>query len=421
MDEYDVKRKMVRPNIEKQKKYNKNYKRKGKMPRRAMVYLLALGLFTQGGRMMEQSIQKHLEDNRSAVTTEINVHADADLAVYEAALQTIRNLNLEDSIDLKNTYKTNHNGYELDNYYLYQMALGNKEDFDNYSKLAFALPILNNKDIDKDSAIYQKAQDILESSSNFLMRLAEEISIDKLTDGLNKVSVDDLSPEKLEQYKELKEMAESGNIKMERIPIDKTYHDYIFYEKPDKEKAYGIKRQNIAEIGRKSGRTPILESKENERLLDGFNSIADSVKVRGEILLGGQMYESALNRTEDYDEREKSRQSYLDTILKAANTLPVLDNREIDEIDFQKGKVIEHDPEKDEQEKNFKNLIENDLTKSLAVVSLKERTNEDKEQEKDEKEKIELLFNNQDQDQDEQDLENEDTKNEEKDIDDRDY
>lgn len=419
MDEYDVKRKMVRPNIEKQKKYNKNYKRKGKMPRRAMVYLLALGLFTQGGRMMEQSIQKHLEDNRSAVTTEINVHADADLAVYEAALQTIRNLNLEDSIDLKNTYKTNYNGYELDNYYLYQMALGNKEDFDNYSKLAFALPILNNKDIDKDSAIYQKAQDILESSSNFLMRLAEEISIDKLTDGLNKVSVDDLSPEKLEQYKELKEMAESGNIKMERIPIDKTYHDYIFYEKPDKEKAYGIKRQNIAEIGRKSGRTPILESKENERLLDGFNSIADSVKVRGEILLGGQMYESALNRTEDYDEREKSRQSYLDTILKAANTLPVLDNREIDEIDFQKGKVIEHDPEKDEQEKNFKNLIENDLTKSLAVVSLKERTNEDKEQEKDEKEKIELLFNN--QDQDEQDLENEDTKNEEKDIDDRDY
>ena len=232
MNEYNIDRKMVRPSINNQKKYNKKYKRKSRIPQRMMVYLLAAGILVQGGRSIEKYVQKKIDDSRPSISSEINANADVELAVYEAALQTIRNLNLENSIDLKNTYKTNNKGYELDNYYLYQMALGNKEDFDAYSRLAFALPILNDKDIDKNSEIYLKAQDILENSAPFLMQLAEEISVDKLIEALDTVSEDSLTPEKLEEFKELKEMAESGNIQMRRTPIDKIYYYYFFYEKP---------------------------------------------------------------------------------------------------------------------------------------------------------------------------------------------
>lgn len=421
MNEYNIDRKMVRPSINNQKKYNKKYKRKSRIPQRMMVYLLAAGILVQGGRSIEKHVQKKIDDSRPSISSEINANADVELAVYEAALQTIRNLNLENSIDLKNTYKTNNKGYELDNYYLYQMALGNKEDFDAYSRLAFALPILNDKDIDKNSEIYLKAQDILENSAPFLMQLAEEISLDKLIEALDTVSEDSLTPEKLEEFKELKEMAESGNIQMRRTPIDKRYYDYVFYEKPDTEKGYGEKNITVLEAGKKSGKIPILETEDNRRLIDGFNAISDATKIRGDLLLSSQMYNSIVDRAYSDEEIAEARKDRLKTILKAANTLPIIDNREIDELDFEKGRIKEHDPEKEDQEKNFHNLIENDLNKTFAIINLKERTNESEEHSKDKTELNFFIDNSKDQDElDQDELEDEIEKDDDLDMDERD-
>lgn len=407
------------PSIEKKtikgpKKQNKNKKYKGKFPKKLAVTLLSVGVISSIflndpnlSREISMSLNSYSIEEQ---TMELNPNAKLDQAVLNAANTVLRNARLESYIDLENNYITNNENYSLDNYFMYEMVMGKDSEFENFSELAFAIPILNNKNIDKNSEIYKKAQKLLIDNADFLVGHTENISKEKLLSALEKVDTRELSDKKKEAFDDLYIAAVDGKVQVERSSKysgdTKQLKDLLFYSKSNNHYSYPkYKRQCVAVEGLAAGRS-FLDGEDSRRLIDGNSSITDAAVIRGNILLSSQVYnhkleeyenflKSELNKSDlslkqkekiqkKYDNYEKDlKEKYTSTLLKNANLISVVDNIEIESLDFKNGNIKESKKDKDKEEKNFENFVKNKKNKDYAITILSERSKEEIDLDKD--------------------------------------
>lgn len=407
------------PSIEKKtikgpKKQNENKKYKGKFPKKLAVMLLSVGVISSIflndpnlSREISMSLNSYSIEEQ---TMELNPNAKLDQAVLNAANAVLRNAKLESYIDLENNYITNNENYSLDNYFMYEMVMGKDSEFENFSQLAFAIPILNNKNIDKNSEIYKKAQKLLIDNADFLVSHTENISKEKLLSALEKVDTRELSDKKKEAFDDLYIAAVDGKVQIERSAKyssdTKQLKDLIFYSKSNNHYSYPkYKRQYIAVEGISAGKS-FLDGEPSRRLIDGNSSITDAAVLRGNILLSSQIYNHKLEESENFlkselnkpdlslkqkekiqkkhDDYEKDlKEKYTSTLLKNANLISVVDNIEIESLDFKNGDIKENKKDKDKEEKNFENFVKNQKNKDYAITILSERSKEEIDLDKD--------------------------------------
>lgn len=382
-------------------KSRKKYKSKTAIRRTITAIILAATLGTTI-YLNNPELQKNIEFNTITMEAEnihLNSHGGIDEAIYDSVFEMLRNNNLDQYIDIENNYTTGDNNYSLDNYYLYQMVMGDKDSYDSFSELAFALPILNNNKIDKNSVEYKKAVDLLIKNSDTIMAQAEEISLEKLTEALETVDTRVLSDKKRNEFNELYNASLEKRISVERnrdySNDGKTYRDEIFYSKPSEKEFSLYEKQYVAITGYSSGKR-FLESKSERRQLDGHSVITDAASIRGDVLLSTQQYTYNINSLDDYLQKvisdpkssekniesarkeieklkEKEKESYAKILKKSANAIKILDNTNIKSLDFEKGAIEETRLDKDHEEKNFTNFIKDNNNKEYAIKVLNDK------------------------------------------------
>lgn len=399
--------------VNKKSRNNKN-KYKAKFKKRLSVIMLSLGIGTAifaGNKALEKDIDLTLDTY--TIENQINETSLDSLdtlpkEVLEAAKMVINKYNLEKDIDLNNNYVSKNKGYTLDNYFLYQMVMGDKDSYDSYAELAFALPILNNKNVDKNSPEYIRARDILINNVSFLAYHAEDIAKDKLKEAILEINEDEVSEKKLETLHLLKEAAISDNIHVvrEKESAEGPLRDIIYMNNENNEKKY------IAMDGLKSG-FRFLSDKNHTGIIDGYSAITNAANVRGSLIEEAQNHEYRRNMEEAYlkyksdlspeeiekrmakfEEKEKER--YKNAILKNANLISKIDNTKITHIDLDKGKISQETPEKEYQEKNFANFTKDPNKTKLVAEIMKVKSNEEKELDYEDIEDREIINENSD-------------------------
>lgn len=392
----------------------KKYKSKTAIRKTIAAIILAATLGTTI-YLNNPELKKDIEFNTITMEAE-NIHLNSqgsiDEAIYNSVFEMLKNNNLDKYINIENNHITKDNNYSLDNYYLYQMIMGNKDCYDSFLELSFALPILNNNKINKNSVEYKEAINLLIKNADTIMFQAEEISLEKLTEALETVDTRELSDKKRNEFNELYNASLEKRISIERnrdySSDGKTYRDEIFYSKPSEKEFSSYEKQYVAITGYSAGKS-FLESKSEKRQLDGHSVITDAARIRGEVLLSTQQYNYNMNSFDKYlqkvmsdpksseknierakkeveELKEKEKESYSKILIKSANTVKILDNTNIKSLDFEKGSIEETRPDKDYEEKNFTNFIRDNNNKEYAIQVFNERDNKNIDKTKDKNE-----------------------------------
>lgn len=179
---------------------------------------------------------KIYEISESEVHKDLDIYEDLKRAELETLIKLIKDYELQQYIDINienNNYIVGDNKLALDDYYLYQAINNPSKNFNEYLEVAFALPILNSKNIDKDSHEYKVARDLMIKNAMVLKNHSEQMVKDKLEEAVSKVDRKDMAKD-FRTYSELENaVSEKGKISITRekdldsdAPI---LTDYIYY------------------------------------------------------------------------------------------------------------------------------------------------------------------------------------------------
>lgn len=364
----------------------------------------------------QTAIEERYPDETSEEIENLKIYeiseAHEDLDIYEnlkhAELETliklIKDFELQQYIDLNienNLYVVEDSKLALDDYYLYEAVNSPREYFNEYIEVAFALPILNNKNVDKDSHEYKVARDLIIKNAMFLKDHAEQIVKDKLEEAVNSVDKKEMAKD-FSTYSKLESaVSEKNEISITRekdldsdAPI---LTDYIKYKDGDKNIL-------IAKAGKKAGKSFFSSEK---TLIDGIdNSIINTAISRGEILESKQIYDAKMNELDEIlnekinsgelsneeinelkskieKKKEKENEKFSEIITKAANDIEFQNPKRI-KLELETGKLVELDT----KDKSYKELIK-DKTGAYFAKQAFEINKETDEQALDEKQAIE--------------------------------
>lgn len=358
--------------------------------------IIVAGVYTVGN--VEKTANEHLTKIESTVSNkDSKINDDLQYAELKKLIALIKEYKLEKEMDLNlenNNYIVGDNKLALDDYYLYEAINSPNKHFNEYIEVAFALPILNSKNIDKDSHTYKVARDLMIKNAMFLKDHGEKMVKDKLEEALSTIKRDDVksNPDKYVEYSNLLSAVYNGKVKVERkkdIDSDAPIlADYILYK--DGEKDVLIAKS-----------TKDFFSSEKPLITGTDNSIIKSAISRGEILESKQIYDARINEldetlnekinsselsNEEIDklkskiekEKEKSKEILLKSVEKAAYEFGNQGKIDILKLDPETGNL----GEKNNKYKNsFKKSIKNPEVAYLATQIIKMNTEERKKEE----------------------------------------